>query len=118
MLFSKMSFFPYICSSQKSVLFLSCICDSQKSVFFLHPNYQVRVLSLVLRCHCELDLIFHVAFIDESYAQAQLVLEQCHSTQSDESAKGLVLLAMSTLFSERLIFILWLSTYNLKCPEI
>uniref|UniRef100_M1AH60 Binding protein n=1 Tax=Solanum tuberosum TaxID=4113 RepID=M1AH60_SOLTU len=38
---------------------------------------------------------------DESYAQAQLVLEQCHSTQSDESAKGLVLLAMSTLFSER-----------------
>ncbi|KAJ8532919.1 hypothetical protein K7X08_015808 [Anisodus acutangulus] len=38
---------------------------------------------------------------DESYAQAQLVLEQCHSTQSDESAKGLVLLTMSTLFSER-----------------
>lgn len=38
---------------------------------------------------------------DESYAQAQLVLEQCHSTQSDESAKGLVMLAMSTLFSER-----------------
>ncbi|XP_009595157.1 uncharacterized protein [Nicotiana tomentosiformis] len=38
---------------------------------------------------------------DESYAQAQLVLEQCHSAQLDESAKGLVLLAMSTLFSER-----------------
>ncbi|KAM3325495.1 putative protein isoform X1 [Capsicum chacoense] len=38
---------------------------------------------------------------DESYAQAQLILEQCHSTQSDESAKGLVFLAMSTLFSER-----------------
>ncbi|KAK4342852.1 hypothetical protein RND71_038668 [Anisodus tanguticus] len=39
--------------------------------------------------------------LDESYAQAQLVLEQCHSTQSDESTKGLVLLTMSTLFSER-----------------
>ncbi|XP_009782528.1 uncharacterized protein LOC107791194 isoform X1 [Nicotiana tabacum] len=38
---------------------------------------------------------------DESYAQAQLVLEQCHSAQLDESAKGLVLIAMSTLFSER-----------------
>lgn len=38
---------------------------------------------------------------DESYAQAQLILEQCHSTQSDESTKGLVFLAMSTLFSER-----------------
>lgn len=52
-------------------------------------------------------------FIDESYAQAQLVLEQCHSTQSDESAKGLVMLAMSTLFSERLVFMMWLSPYNL-----
>nr|GLL36976.1 uncharacterized protein LOC109181871 isoform X1 [Ipomoea trifida] len=34
---------------------------------------------------------------DDAYAQAQLVLEQCYSTHSDENARGMVLLAMSTL---------------------
>ncbi|XP_019187368.1 PREDICTED: uncharacterized protein LOC109181871 isoform X2 [Ipomoea nil] len=34
---------------------------------------------------------------DDAYAQAQLVLEQCYSTNSDENARGMVLLAMSTL---------------------
>ncbi|KAB1220836.1 hypothetical protein CJ030_MR3G023996 [Morella rubra] len=43
---------------------------------------------------------------DESYAQGLLVLEQCLSTQSSEgqnaeNSRGLVLLAMATLFSER-----------------
>ncbi|KAA8516399.1 hypothetical protein F0562_016692 [Nyssa sinensis] len=38
---------------------------------------------------------------DESYAQASLVLEQCLSTQHDENSKGMVLLAMSSLLSER-----------------
>lgn len=38
---------------------------------------------------------------DESYAQGLLVLEQCQSTQQDDNSKGLVLLGMSTLFSER-----------------
>ncbi|KAE8099350.1 hypothetical protein FH972_017339 [Carpinus fangiana] len=43
---------------------------------------------------------------DESYAQGLLVLEQCLSTQPSEgqdaeNSRGLVLLAMSTLFSER-----------------
>ncbi|KAM7464043.1 hypothetical protein LguiA_032164 [Lonicera macranthoides] len=38
---------------------------------------------------------------DESYGQGLLVLEQCQSTQSDDNSKGLVLLAMSTLSSER-----------------
>ncbi|XAR50917.1 hypothetical protein NMG60_11005384 [Bertholletia excelsa] len=38
---------------------------------------------------------------DESYAQALLVLEQCLSTQSDDNSKGMVLLAMSTLFYDR-----------------
>lgn len=39
--------------------------------------------------------------VDESYAQGLLVLEQCQSTQQDDNSKGLVLLGMSTLFSER-----------------
>lgn len=38
---------------------------------------------------------------DESYAQGLLVLEQCHCTHSDDNSKGMVLLAMSTLLSER-----------------
>ncbi|XP_074339881.1 uncharacterized protein LOC141677731 [Apium graveolens] len=38
---------------------------------------------------------------DESYAQGLLVLEQCQSTQQDDNSKSLVLLGMSTLFSER-----------------
>ncbi|XP_047334797.1 uncharacterized protein LOC124938406 [Impatiens glandulifera] len=38
---------------------------------------------------------------DESFAQAQLVLEQCLSTQSDDNSKGTVLLSMSTLLSQR-----------------
>ncbi|KAL3531798.1 hypothetical protein ACH5RR_005319 [Cinchona calisaya] len=38
---------------------------------------------------------------DDSYSQSLLVLEQCHSTQSDDNSKGMVLLAMSTLFYER-----------------
>lgn len=38
---------------------------------------------------------------DESYAQGQLVLEQCRSTQSDDNSKGRALLAMSTLSYER-----------------
>ncbi|KAI5682462.1 hypothetical protein M9H77_03690 [Catharanthus roseus] len=42
---------------------------------------------------------------DESYAQGLLVLEQCHSTQSDDNSKGMVLLAMSTLLYERGNFI-------------
>ncbi|GMP85508.1 hypothetical protein CsSME_00038632 [Camellia sinensis var. sinensis] len=37
---------------------------------------------------------------DESYAQAQLVLEQCFLIQPDDNSKGMVLLAMSTLFYE------------------
>ncbi|CAH9050479.1 unnamed protein product, partial [Cuscuta epithymum] len=32
-----------------------------------------------------------------AYAQAQLVLEQCYSTHSDENVKGMVVLAMSSL---------------------
>ncbi|KAI3525845.1 hypothetical protein L1887_04974 [Cichorium endivia] len=38
---------------------------------------------------------------DESYGQGLLVLEQCESNQHDGNSKGLVLLAMSTLLSER-----------------
>ncbi|KAK9069309.1 hypothetical protein SSX86_013425 [Deinandra increscens subsp. villosa] len=38
---------------------------------------------------------------DESYAQGLLVLQQCESIQHDGDSKGLVLLAISTLFSER-----------------
>ena len=55
-------------------------------------------------------LIFLV-FVDESYGQGLLVLEQCLSTQFSEEGQhaensmGLVLLAMSTLFSERFLFI-------------
>lgn len=46
--------------------------------------------------------------VDESYAQGLLVLEQCLSTQPSEgqdpagdNSRGMVLLAMSTLSSER-----------------
>ncbi|XP_076958007.1 uncharacterized protein LOC143633629 [Bidens hawaiensis] len=38
---------------------------------------------------------------DESYGQGLLVLEQCESNQNDNNSKGLVLLAISTLLSER-----------------
>ncbi|XP_052171792.1 uncharacterized protein LOC127787813 [Diospyros lotus] len=38
---------------------------------------------------------------DDSYGQSLLVLEQCLSMQPDENSKGMVLLAMSTLFHER-----------------
>ncbi|XP_024975845.1 uncharacterized protein LOC112513721 [Cynara cardunculus var. scolymus] len=38
---------------------------------------------------------------DESYGQGLLVLEQCESNQHDANSKGLVLLAMSTILSER-----------------
>ncbi|KAI3667030.1 hypothetical protein L6452_42072 [Arctium lappa] len=38
---------------------------------------------------------------DESYGQGLLVLEQCESNQNDGNSKGFVLLAMSTLLSER-----------------
>ncbi|KAJ9544019.1 hypothetical protein OSB04_023726 [Centaurea solstitialis] len=38
---------------------------------------------------------------DESYGQGLLVLEQCESNQHDANSKGLVLLAMSSLLSER-----------------
>lgn len=38
---------------------------------------------------------------DESYGQGLLVLEQCESNQNDANNKSLVLLAMSTLLSER-----------------
>lgn len=41
---------------------------------------------------------------DDSYAQALLVLEQCLSSQPDDNSKGMVLLAMSTLFYERCQF--------------
>lgn len=48
------------------------------------------------------------ALVDESYAQSLLVLEQClssYSNEGDDTAKenstGMVLLAMSTLLSER-----------------
>ncbi|KAF9595545.1 hypothetical protein IFM89_000633 [Coptis chinensis] len=37
----------------------------------------------------------------DSYAQGLLVLEQCLSSAGDENTKGVVLLAMSTLLSER-----------------
>lgn len=51
-------------------------------------------------------------FSDESYAQGLLVLEQCLSTQSSEgqnaeNSRGLVLLAMATLFSERFSSFYW-----------
>ncbi|KVI03390.1 hypothetical protein Ccrd_018316, partial [Cynara cardunculus var. scolymus] len=39
--------------------------------------------------------------VDESYGQGLLVLEQCESNQHDANSKGLVLLAMSTILSER-----------------
>ncbi|XP_059647087.1 uncharacterized protein LOC132293567 isoform X2 [Cornus florida] len=39
--------------------------------------------------------------VDEAYAQASLVLEQCLTTQRDDNSKGMVLLAMSTLLYER-----------------
>ncbi|KAL8213703.1 hypothetical protein R6Q57_003152 [Mikania cordata] len=42
---------------------------------------------------------------DESYGQGLLVLEQCESNQHDDNSKGLVLLAISTLLSERRNFI-------------
>ncbi|XP_071687541.1 uncharacterized protein [Rutidosis leptorrhynchoides] len=38
---------------------------------------------------------------DESYGQGLLVLEQCESNQHDANNKGLVLLAISTLLTER-----------------
>ncbi|KAI3811799.1 hypothetical protein L1987_21531 [Smallanthus sonchifolius] len=38
---------------------------------------------------------------DESYGQGLLVLEQCESNQHDSNTKGLVVLAISTLLSER-----------------
>ncbi|KAM0046978.1 putative tetratricopeptide-like helical domain superfamily [Helianthus debilis subsp. tardiflorus] len=38
---------------------------------------------------------------DESYAQGLLVLEQCESNQHDVNSKGFLLLAISTLLSER-----------------
>lgn len=41
---------------------------------------------------------------DDSYAQALLVLEQCLSSQPDDNSKGMVLLAISTLFYERCQF--------------
>ncbi len=52
-----------------------------------------------------------LVLVDESYGQGLLVLEQCLSTQLSEEGQhaensmGLVLLAMSTLFSERFLFI-------------
>ncbi|KAK1426999.1 hypothetical protein QVD17_15681 [Tagetes erecta] len=38
---------------------------------------------------------------DESYGQGLLVLEQCESNQGDSNSKGLVVLAISSLLSER-----------------
>ncbi|KAI3804151.1 hypothetical protein L1987_32324 [Smallanthus sonchifolius] len=42
---------------------------------------------------------------DESYGQGLLVLEQCESNQHDGDSKGLVVLAISTLLSERENFV-------------
>ena len=53
--------------------------------------------------------LYFVHFVEESYGQGLLVLEQCLSTQLSEgqdaeNSRGLVLLAMSTLCSERFFF--------------
>jgi hypothetical protein len=62
------------------------------------------------------DMVLYLCnYSDESYAQGLLVLEQCLSTQPSEgqdaeNSRGLVLLAMSTLFSERFSFFLSLFT--------
>lgn len=56
------------------------------------------------------DMVLYLCnYSDESYAQGLLILEQCLSTQPSEgqdaeNSRGLVLLAMSTLFSERFSF--------------
>lgn len=59
-------------------------------------------------------------YIAESYAQGLLVLEQCLSTQlgegkdpPDENSRGMVLLAMSSMLSERLLLLLLLFCIHL-----
>lgn len=52
----------------------------------------------------------YYAYVDESYAQGLLVLEQCYYTQPSEGRnaqnwRGAVLLAMSTLLYERFCFL-------------
>ena len=82
--------------------------------FFMFLNYLLQVLLKLTIFGCWVRFL-----IDESYAQGLLVLEQCLSTQlsggddaPNENSKGMVLLAMSTLLSERFPFCIHLIFFS------
>ena len=80
---------------------------SQKSGSSLFHFYLYFKISLFF---FNLLFLYFVHFVEESYGQGLLVLEQCLSTQLSEgqdaeNSRGLVLLAMSTLCSERFFFL-------------